>query len=96
MSFKINNIARNLTRMLNFSPNLITNDITVTIYGGYQAVITGYKKILVYDDNIFIVCSNEKQLKLTGSNLVLSEMSEDGLIINGNIKSSEFEEHRRS
>ena len=96
MFYKINSLARNFSRILNFSPNLLTNDITVTIYGGYQAVISGYKKILVYDDNMLVVCNKTKQLKVMGSNLILSEMGDDELILKGNITSTEIEEHRRN
>ena len=94
MSSNFNNIKRNISKVLNFSPDLLTNDITITIYGGYQANISGCKKILVYDDNMLIVSNTQKQLKIMGSNLVLHEMSEEEIILRGNIKSVEFENHR--
>ena len=93
MSSNFNNIKRNISKILNFSPDLLTNDITVTIYGGYQANISGCKKILVYDDNMLIISNTQKQLKIIGSNLVLHEMSEEEIILRGNIKSVEFENH---
>ena len=93
MSFNINRFARNITKFLNFTPNLITNDLTVTVYGGYQATINGCKKILSYDDNLLIVCDHERQLKIVGSNLILSEMLQDELIITGNIDVVEFKSY---
>lgn len=95
MFFKINRIARNFSNILNFSPNLLTNDITVTVYGGYEAIISGYKRILVYDSNVLIVCNKVKQLKITGSNLVLSDMAEEELVLKGNIVTTELEDRRR-
>ena len=95
VSFKMNNIARYFSNILNFSPNLLTNDMTIVIYGGYKAIISGYKKILVYDDSMLIVCDKDRQLKILGSGLILSEMSEDELIVKGNIKSTELEDRRR-
>ena len=95
MSFNINNLARNITKFLNFAPNLITNDLTVTVYGGYQAAISGCKKILIYDDNLLVVSDYEKQLKIIGTNIVLSEMSQDELVVTGKINVIEFENHRR-
>lgn len=95
MSFKFKRIAKNISSVLNFAPNVLTNDLTITIYGGYQASICGYKKILVYDDNMLIVCNFEKQLKVIGSNLILSEMSQEELILKGIINSAEFENYRR-
>lgn len=92
MSHKIINFARNISKILNFSPNLLTNDLTFTVYGAYQVVISGYKKILVYDDSLLVVSNSEKQLKILGSNLILSEMSQDELILNGNIKAAELED----
>ena len=94
MSSKIEKIKRNISKMLNFSPDLLIKDITITIYGAFQANISGCKKILVYDDNMLIVSNTQKQLKIMGSNLVLHEMSEEEIILRGNIKSVEFENHR--
>ena len=95
MSQKINKIARNISKILNFSPNLLTNDMTVTLYCDYQAVISGYKKILIYDDNMLLVSNGEMQLKIVGSNFVLHEMLDNELIVNGKIKTAEFEKTRR-
>lgn len=95
MSSKINRLKKNISKALNFSPDLLTNDITVTIYAGEQANISGCKKILVYDDSMLIVASLEEQLKIMGSNLVLSEMSEEEIILRGNIKTVEFEKNGR-
>ena len=95
MSSKIDRFKRNISKILNFSPDLLTNDLTITIYGGYQANISGCKKILVYDDSMLIVSSPEKQLKVIGSNLIMSEMSEEEIILRGNIKTVEFEKNGR-
>lgn len=95
MSFKINNIKRNISKILSFSPDLLTNDMTVTIYEGYQAIISGYKKILIYDDSLLVVSNYKKQLKVIGSKLILSEMSDEELILRGNIYAAEFENNRR-
>lgn len=91
----MNSIARNISRLLNFSPNILTNDMTVTLYSNYQAVISGYKKIVVYDDSLLIVSDKKKQLKILGSNLILSEMLEDELVVKGRINMAEFETTRR-
>ena len=95
MSSKIEKIKRNISKMLNFSPDLLIKDITITIYGAFQANISGCKKILVYDDSMLVVSNMEKQLKILGSNLVLHEMSEDEIILRGDIKKVEFENGRR-
>ena len=95
MSFKFKRLAKNISSILNFAPNILTNDLTITIYGGYQACICGYKKILIYDDNLLVVCNFEKQLKVLGSNLILTEMSQEELILKGQIKVAEFENYRR-
>ena len=44
---------------------------------------------------MLVVSNTEKQLKVLGSNLVLSEMSEDEIILRGDIKKVEFENGRR-
>ncbi|MDE5600482.1 MAG: YabP/YqfC family sporulation protein [Oscillospiraceae bacterium] len=91
----INKIGRNVSRFLNFSTDLLTDDMTVILYSGYQAVIDGYKQIIEYDDNILRLSNGNKQLRIMGSNLVLCEMSDDGLILEGDICSAEFEKHGR-
>ncbi len=95
MSFKIKKLAINISKILNFTPDLLSNDMTVTMYGGYQAIITGYKKILVYDDSLLVVSDNEKQLKVMGANLVISETADEELVLKGKIYAAEFESNRR-
>ena len=90
----INRINRNISKFLNFSPDILTNDISITIHSGYQAIIDGYSKILEYNDNILRISKGNKELKIIGSNLILSEISQDGLIVEGNIYSAEFQNQR--
>lgn len=94
MSDMINKIGRSVSKFLNFSPDILTNDLNVTVYGGRQAVIDGYSKILEYDDNIVRVSNGKNRLRIMGTNLVICEMLEDALIIEGNICSTEFESYR--
>lgn len=94
MSDIINNIGRSVSRFLNFSPDILTNDLNITVYGGYQAVIDGYSKILEYDDNIVRISNGKNKLRILGANLVICELSEDALVIEGKICSTEFENCR--
>ncbi len=87
----INRISRNISKFLNFSPDILTHDISITIHSGYQAIVDGYSKILEYNDNILRISKGNTGLKIIGSNLILSEISQDGLIVEGNIYSAEFE-----
>ena len=49
MSDMINKIGRSISKFLNFSPDILANELNVTVYGGHQAVIDGYNKILDCD-----------------------------------------------
>ena len=89
----INRIGRNVSKILNFSPDILTRDISITIHSGYQAIIDGYSKILEYNDNILRISKGNARLRIIGSNLILSEISQDGLIVEGKIYSAEFENH---
>ena len=94
MSDMINKIGRSVSKFLNFSPDILTNDLNFTVYGGRQAIIDGYSKILEYDDNIVRISNGKNRLRIMGTNLVICEVSEDALIIEGNIYSTEFENCR--
>lgn len=94
MSDIINNIGRSVSKFLNFSPDILTNDLNITVYGGHQAIVDGYSKILEYDDNMVRISNGKNKLSIMGTNLVICELSEDALIIEGNICSTEFENFR--
>lgn len=82
-------VKRAIQHFKNFE-NPILNELTITVYSQRQLNVIGYDKILKFDDYVLVISYKEKILKVEGSNLVLSEMAENSLIINGLVKSIEF------
>lgn len=89
-----NKLIKKASKFLNFSPDLLCGGITITVYARNQAVIAGYKKIIEFDDNILKVSDNEEEVTIFGSNFILTEMTDEGINIEGKIKSVEIEEKR--
>ena len=52
--------------------------------------ILNYKDIISFTDNKLIIDINKKLIDITGSNLVISRLLDDELLIEGNILNIEF------
>lgn len=79
-----------VNRTLGFSPDLLFGGMTVTVYGGKQAVIEGMKKIEEYDESILRVRNGKQEVRVLGAGLILSNMSEESVIVEGKIQSAEY------
>ena len=79
-----------VSRALGFSPDLLFGGMTVTVYGGKQAVIEGMKRIEEYDESIFRARGGKQELRVLGSGLSLSNMTEESVVVEGSIQSVEY------
>ncbi len=96
MANKLDSIGRAVARFFHFSPDLLIPGMTVTIYAGKQAVIEGYRTILEYDDNLLRVSDGKRRVCVYGSHLMLCEMSDEGLTVEGEIHCAEYEYGRET
>lgn len=87
---KIKKLGGNISKLLRFSPDLIFGGMTVTLYSGKQAVVEGYKTILEYDDTMLSLTDGKRQVDIYGTDLILNEMSDEWIIVDGRIHSAEF------
>ncbi len=86
MKNKNNSFVENVKQIT----NNFFNELIVTLNSNQKVSITNYEKILKFDEDILIVGNQNKSLKILGSNLILSEMADDYLIIDGTIRQVEF------
>lgn len=68
----------------------LLNELTINVFSQRQLNILGYEKILKFDDYVLVVSYKKKVLKVEGSNLILSEMAANSLVVDGTIYSIEF------
>lgn len=87
---KADGFLKKVSNFCGFSPDLLCGGMTITLYEGSQVVIAGYKKILEYDDNLLRISDRQDEAQIMGADLTLSEMSDDGLVVMGNITSIEL------
>ena len=90
MGNRIKKILEKISKFLNFSPNVLVDDLTATVFSGRQVVLNGYNKIVEFDSSMIVVARGVNQIVLYGSNLRICELGEEFLIVEGEIKSIEF------
>ena len=73
-----------LNNILEFPEEISNNEPKITIIGFKKIMVENYKGILEYE-NFFV------RLNINGFNLSLNEMTDEDLIITGNIESIDFE-----
>lgn len=84
------NAFSGLFKKLKVDVESFVNEMIVTIYSQRQISITFYGKVVQFDDFVLIVDDGKKILKVLGSGLVLSEMADNYLVVDGKIDSVEF------
>ena len=90
MGIGIKKIFEKISKSLNFSQNDLFDDLSVSIFSGEQVVLNGYSKIIEFDSNMIVVARKKDHVVIYGSNLKLSELEEESIIIEGKVKSIEF------
>ena len=80
-----------LNNILEFPEEISNNEPKITIIGFKKIMVENYKGILEYE-NFFVRLNTTKGvLNINGFNLSLNEMTDEDLIITGNIESIDFE-----
>ena len=82
-------ITEKITEELDFTPDLF-GGMSVELYAGKPAIIQGIKAILEYDENLLRVSSGTEEVRITGTELILKQMTAGGILVEGKISSAEF------
>ncbi len=88
---KRNKKESTLNRILEIPQEISTNEPKITISGFKKMLIENYKVILEYQDIYIRIKTYIGIVNITGFNLKLGEMTDDDIIVTGNIETVDFE-----
>ena len=88
---KRNKKESTLNRILEIPQEISTNEPKITISGFKRMLIENYKVILEYQDIYIRIKTYIGIVNITGFNLKLGEMTDDDIIVTGNIETVDFE-----
>ncbi len=80
-----------LNRLLELPEEVISNKPKLTIVGFNEVLIENYKTILEYEDFYVKINTYIGAININGFNLRLKEMTDDDIMVLGNIDSIDFE-----
>lgn len=80
-----------LDRILEVPKELVTNEPKLTISGFKQMLVENYKVILEYQDIYIRIKTYTGIININGFNLKLGEMTEDDIMITGDIETIDYE-----
>ena len=80
-----------LDRILEVTKELVTNEPKLTISGFKQMLVENYKVILEYQDIYIRIKTYTGIININGFNLKLGEMTEDDIMITGDIETIDYE-----
>lgn len=80
-----------LNNILEFPEEISNNEPKITIIGFKKIMVENYKGILEYENFFVKLNTTIGVLNINGFNLSLNEMTDEDLIITGNIESIDFE-----
>ncbi len=80
-----------LDRILEVPKEVATNEPKLTISGFSQMLVENYKVILEYQDIYIRIKTYTGIININGFNLKLGEMTEDDIMITGDIETIDYE-----
>ena len=89
---KNNPMRERFANMVDFSKDVILDTFVIRITGTYDLVIENYKGILEYTDARIRIKAKPKNIKVCGTSLEIKTITDDILLISGQICDIEFTE----
>lgn len=80
-----------IAKILELPQEVVTNEPKITLVGFHELLIENYKAILEYEDFYIKINTYIGAININGFNLRLKEMTEDDIMVLGNIDSIDFE-----
>ena len=72
-------------------PGEVLGDLPrITLTGGKRVVIENHKGLMDYGNQLILVAGGRVNIKITGTNLELRAMTQDALLITGEVFAAEF------
>lgn len=88
---KENRRIRKINEILEMPREIVSNIPKITILGFNEMLIENYKGILEYEEFYIKVNTYIGVININGFNLKLNQMTEEDILIKGNIDSIDFE-----
>lgn len=85
------NKRKKINNILEFPEEISSNEPKITIIGFQKIMIENYKGILEYEDFYVRLNTHIGVININGFNLKLNEMTDEDILIAGNIESIDFE-----
>lgn len=83
-------LKEKFTEMLELPKEIVLNVPKLTMVGNGDLIIENYKGIIEYDDSRIRVNTGTGVIKITGSRMLIKEITSEDIMINGEITSLEF------
>ncbi|NLD47688.1 MAG: sporulation protein YqfC [Clostridiaceae bacterium] len=84
------NIKEKMTELLELPKEIVLDLPKTTIVGSNNVIIENYKGIIEYDSARIRANTSKGIIKISGSNLVIREITSEDLMIEGDIDALEF------
>lgn len=84
------NIKEKVSEMLELPREIVLDIPKLVFVGNKELSIENYKGIIEYSENIIRINTNTHMLKITGYNLEIKTITEEEVLVNGNIAGLEF------
>lgn len=83
--------ARDMAEGLGLTPELFSGALRVTVWGRRQVMIEQHRGLLGYSGELIEVGGGKTRLRIVGSEMLLTAMDRETLVITGNITAVEYE-----
>lgn len=83
-------VREKFAEMLELPRDLVLDRPRLTMIGSSDMMIENYKSLLEYDDGRMRINTGTGIIRITGSDLVIREISQDDIVVSGTVRSVEF------
>ena len=84
------NVREVFTHVLELPKDVVMNIPRMTMVGFKDLLLENFKGIIEYEAEVIRINTNAGIIKVTGTNLIIKEITSDDLLISGNIESLQF------
>lgn len=83
-------VREKFAEMLELPKDLVLDRPRLTMIGSSDMMIENYKSLLEYGDDRMRINTGTGIIRITGSDLVIREISQDDIVVSGMVRSVEF------
>ena len=87
---KPSNLTSKVERVLELPPGALSGAAHIEFTGNYRAILDGNCGILEYDGDVIRLSTGSGVIRFTGSDLVMTALTDENAVVEGKILSVEF------